>query len=192
MITNERQYRITKAELKKFEAALAEQRKRHVGEAVDPRIHAAMGGALKSEVDELRRQLRAYEDLRERRVRSRTLRSLSELPTALIEARIASRVTQKALAGRLGVAEQQVQRWEATGYSGVSVGRVQEVADALGVRITEKVDFAAARRTSSTTKRSTGRTDAVKASAGKSARSSSRSSGGGRRATTSKRPATEA
>lgn len=192
MITNERQYRMTKAELKKFEEALTEQRERDVGEDVDPRIHAAMGGALKSEVDELRRQLRAYEDLREGRIRSRRIQSLSELPTALIEARIAARVTQKTLAGRLGVAEQQVQRWEATGYSGVSVSRVQEVADALGVRITERINFAPARRTSSTTKRSAGRTDAGKASAGKSARSSSRSSGGGRQATTSKRRATKA
>ncbi|MGH2781719.1 MAG: helix-turn-helix domain-containing protein [Thermoleophilaceae bacterium] len=192
MITNERQYRITKAELKKFEEALAEQRKRDAGEDVDPRIHAAMGGALKSEADELRRQLRAYEDLREGRVRSRTLQSLSELPTALIEARIASRVTQKTLAARLGVAEQQVQRWEATSYSGVSVGRVQEVADALGVRITKKVDFTPARRTSATTKRSTRRTDAEKDNAGKSARSSSPSSRGGRRTTKRKRPSTKA
>jgi DNA-binding transcriptional regulator YiaG len=188
MITNERQYRITKAELKKFEEALAKQRKRDVGEGVDPRIHAAMGGALKSEVDELRRQLRAYEDLREGRVRSRTLQSLSELPTSLIEARIASRVTQKTLAGRLGVAEQQVQRWEATGYSGVSVGRVQEVADALGVRITKKIDFAPARRTSATTKQSARPTNAGKATAGKPARSSSRSSRGGRRTAKTNRP----
>jgi len=192
MITNERQYRITKAELKKFEEALAEQRKRDVGEGVDPRIHAAMGGALKSEVDELRRQLRAYEDLREGRVRSRTLRSLSELPTALIEARIASRVTQKTLAGRLGVAEQQVQRWEATGYSGVGVGRVQEVADALGVRITKKIDFAPARRTSATTKQSARRANAGKVTAGKGASSSSRSSRGGRRAAKTNRPPSKA
>jgi transcriptional regulator with XRE-family HTH domain len=192
MITNERQYRITKAELKKFEEALAKQRKRDLGEGVDPRIHAAMGGALKSEVEELRRQLRAYEDLREGRVRSRTLQSLNDLPTALIEARIASRVTQKTLAGRLGVAEQQVQRWEATGYSGVSVGRVQEVADALGVRITKKIDFAPARRASATTKQSARRTKAGKAIAGEAARSSSKSSRGGRRTAKTNRPATKA
>lgn len=191
MITNERQYRIAKAELKKFKEALAQRRKRDVSEDVHPRIQAAMGGALKSEVDELRRELRDYEDLREGRVRSRTLRSLNELPVALIQARIASRVTQKTLAGRLGVAEQQVQRWEAMGYSGVSVSRVQEVADALGVRITKKIAFAPARTASATTKRSTRRTDAGKASVGKSARSSPQSSRGGRRTTKAKRPRTK-
>lgn len=187
MITNERQYRITKAELKKFEEALAPPGKRDVAEDVDPRIHVAMGSALESEVDELRRQLQEYESLRDGHVKSRTLRSLSDLPTALIQARIASQVTQKTLAGRLGVAEQQVQRWEATDYSGVSVGRVQEVADALDVRLTEKIDFAPASKASATKKRSTGRTTAAKARTGKSARSSSKSSRGRRGTTKAKR-----
>lgn len=188
MITNERQYRITRAQLKKFEEALADQRKRGAGADVDPRIHAAMGGALKSEADELRRQLREYEDLREGRVRGRTLRSLSELPTALIQARIASRVTQKTLAGRLGVAEQQVQRWEATDYAGVSVNRVQEVADALGVRITKKIDFARAGKTSAKARRSIRRrAPATKASPAKSSGRSSRSPRAGQRSTKAKR-----
>lgn len=190
MITNERQYRITKAELKKFEEAGAQQVKRHLSEEVDPRIHAAMSGALESEIDELRRQLREYEKLRDGHVRSRTLRSLSDLPTALIQARIASRVTQKTLAGRLGVAEQQVQRWEATDYSGVSVSKLQEVADALDVRITEKIEFAPTRKASATQTRSVGRSTATKARTGKSARSSSKSSRGGRVATKTKRSPT--
>lgn len=149
MITNERQYRITKAELRKFDEAIAAQRDRESGDDVDPRVQAAMGDALKSEADELRRQLREYEKLREGRVKGRTLRSLKDLPRTLIEARIASHTTQKTLASHLGVAEQQVQRWEATGYAGVSVDRLQEVLDALNVDITEKVSFALAGQASS-------------------------------------------
>lgn len=191
MITNERQYRITKAELKKFEEALAQQGKRDIAEDVDPRIHVAMGGALESEVDELRRQLQEYDDLREGRVQSRTLRSLSDLPTALIQARIVSRVTQKTLAGRLGVAEQQVQRWEATDYSGVSVSRIQEVVDALDVTLTEEINFAPARTTSATRKSSSRRTTAAaKVRTGKSARSSSKSAKNGRSTSKAKRSPT--
>jgi transcriptional regulator with XRE-family HTH domain len=74
-------------------------------------------------------------------VKQRALKSLTELPKALIEARIAAHVTQKALADRLGIAEQQVQRWEANDYAGVSVQRMQEIADALGATITERVRF---------------------------------------------------
>ena len=141
MITNERQYRITKAALKKFEKAIAAHELGQPSPDVHPRIYQAMGDALRSEADGLRDQLQGYERLRAGRVKQRTLRSLSELPKAIIEARIAARVTQKGLADRLGVAEQQVQRWEATEYAGVSVERMQQVADALGVTITEKVRF---------------------------------------------------
>jgi HTH-type transcriptional regulator/antitoxin HipB len=42
---------------------------------------------------------------------------LHELPIALAEARIAARLTQRQLAERIGVAEQQVQRWEANDYT---------------------------------------------------------------------------
>jgi transcriptional regulator with XRE-family HTH domain len=50
-------------------------------------------------------------------------------------------MTQKELADRLGLAEQQIQRWEATNYAGVGVERMQHVADALGARITERISF---------------------------------------------------
>lgn len=188
MITNERQYRIAKAELKRFEEAVAKNSEGNAGEDIHPRIRAAMDDALESEADELRRQLGEYEALREGRIQSRTLESLSELPTALIQARIASRITQKTLAGRLGVAEQQVQRWEASDYSGVSVSRVQDVADALAVRITKRIDFAPTRTASATKKRRAGET--VKARSSKSGRSASKSARSAQTATKGKRSRT--
>jgi DNA-binding transcriptional regulator YiaG len=152
MITNERQYRITKGALKKIEASIAAHDAGQPSPDVHPRIYQAMGDALRSEAEALQGQLREYDRLRAGRVKQRTLRSLNELPKAIIEARIAARITQKGLADRLGVAEQQVQRWEATKYAGVSVERrassverLQEVADALGAKVTEKVQFRAAR-----------------------------------------------
>jgi len=63
--------------------------------------------------------------------------SLTALPEALIRARIAAGLTQKELAVRLGLKEQQVQRYESTRYHGVSLERTQAVVDALGVRIRE-------------------------------------------------------
>jgi HTH-type transcriptional regulator/antitoxin HigA len=143
VITNERQYRITKAQLKRFDEATQAQATRDPSPEINPRIHAAMGDALLSEADELRRQLNEYEQLRAGEIRTRDLRSLTDLPRALIEARIAGHVTQKELADRLGLAEQQIQRWEATSYAGVGVERMQNVADALGARITEKISFSA-------------------------------------------------
>ena len=144
MITNERQYRITKAQLKRFEDDLAAHDARGPSANVDPLIHAGMRGALASEVEELRAQLQRYERLRDGAITGRELDSLRELPTALIEARIAANVTQRTLADRLGIAEQQVQRWEATGYAGVGLERLQDVADALDTRIRENVTYSSA------------------------------------------------
>ncbi|MBV9339017.1 MAG: helix-turn-helix domain-containing protein [Solirubrobacterales bacterium] len=142
MITNERQYRITHAELKRFEEALAAQSSAGPRPGVHPRVHQAMLDGMASQRDELREELGRYDDLRSGRVAQRTLTSLRELPIALIEARIAARLTQRELAERLGVPEQQVQRWEANSYSGVGIERLQEIADALQLQVLETVTYA--------------------------------------------------
>ena len=141
MITNERQYKIAKAELRKFEEAIAVERSRDPSLGVAPAIHTAMGDAMKSETKVLSKQLKAYEDLKSGKVKGRSLRSLRELPAALIEARIAANVTQKVLAQRLGVAEQQIQRLEATNYTGVSLERLQDVIEALKIDVSEKISY---------------------------------------------------
>lgn len=142
MITNERQYRITKSEARKFEQAIAAARGREPSANVDPRIHQAMIESLESELVVLRDQLERYESLKAGKVKSRKARSLRELPIVLIEGRIAAGFTQRELAKRLGVPEQQVQRYEATLYAGVSLQRLQEVADTLGLEIEEHARYA--------------------------------------------------
>jgi ribosome-binding protein aMBF1 (putative translation factor) len=144
VITNERQYRIAKAELRRFEEAIETHRVSAPSDGVDPHIHKAIGASLQSEADGLRDQIARYEDLREGRVRKRELEGLRDLPTALIEARITAGLTQKALAEKLDVQEQQIQRWEANLYSGVGVERLQEVADAMGMGVRETVSYAVA------------------------------------------------
>lgn len=142
MITNERQFRIANAQLKRFEGALAAQVATGPSPDVHPRIHQAMIEATASERDELRAQLERYDDLRSGRVAERTLTSIRELPIALVEARIAAQLTQRGLAERLGVPEQQVQRWEANSYAGVGIERLQEIADALKLQVLETVTYA--------------------------------------------------
>ena len=140
MITNERQFAITQAELRRFENAAEEQRQADV-EGVDPLVAQAMVDALEGQADTLREEIRRYEELRDGQISERELHGLKELPVALIEARIAAGLTQRDLGERLEVKEQQVQRWEANRYSGVGVERLQEVADALGMEVTETVSY---------------------------------------------------
>ena len=142
MIANERQFRITNAAAREFEEALTNL------ETVEahrpPELRRVMREAMESHLEELREEIAAYEALRSGKVGVLELTSLAELPDALIRARIAVGLTQKRLAERLGLKEQQVQRYEATQYAGVSLDRIQAVAEALGVEIHERVILPAA------------------------------------------------
>lgn len=137
MIDNERQYRITKAWLDRFEQASYAVDKEHAD--VSERARRALREQFESQADDLRNQVAEYEALRDGRVDVIELDSLRALPDALIRARTAAGISQEALATRLGLRKQQIQRYEATRYTGVGVGRLQAVADALGVTITERV-----------------------------------------------------
>lgn len=138
MITNERQYRMTKATAERFERAIAAENGPGT-EHIHPRLRQAMREGLQSQLDDLRADLAAYEALRSGQVGEISIESLAELPQALIQARIAARLSQKHLAERLGIREQQVQHYEATRYASASFRRIQEVAAVLGVRIVDPV-----------------------------------------------------
>lgn len=142
MIANERQYRITKSELRRFEKAI--EAGYTPSEGVDPRMRGVMDAALKSQAETLREEMQHYENLRQGHFKERELKSLKDLPTAMIEARIASGLTQKGLAARLGLHEQQIQRWEANLYSGVGLERLQEVIDATAMHLRTTVTYRAA------------------------------------------------
>ena len=117
MIKNERQYKITKSQIANFEAALAELAQRT---GSDSRLRKIEEDALRSQLDELRDDVERFEQLRSRGRRPIHLESFDELPRALVEARIVAGLSQKELAERLGLKEQQIQRYEATEYSSAS------------------------------------------------------------------------
>ncbi len=59
--------------------------------------------------------------------------SLLDTGSNLVVARRAAGVSQRELGARLGVRQQQVARWEATGYRNASLTHVAAAADALGL-----------------------------------------------------------
>jgi ribosome-binding protein aMBF1 (putative translation factor) len=132
MIKNERQYRIAKAQAAKFESALnefsSESRK---DRSTHPRLLKAQKDAMQSQLDSLRREMREYEELENGEVPAPDLGYIELVPKDLIRARIASGLSQKQLAERLGMPEQQIQRYEAKEYESVSLARIAEVARAL-------------------------------------------------------------
>ncbi len=138
MIRNEREYRITQAQADQFSRSLADA-EAAADASVHPKIRQAQRDALRSQLEDLRRDLAEYEMLRAGNRPVLELSSMEELPEALIKARIAAKLTQKELAERLHVPEQQVQRYEATEYSSASLARITEVVRALGLKIREDI-----------------------------------------------------
>ncbi len=132
MITNERQYAITRAAATRFAQALDEV-EGHDG--LSPAQCDLKRAGIAAQLEDLRSELTRYEALRDGRVRELSLRTLLDVPEALICARVAAGLTQKQLAARLGVREQQVQHDEANRYAGAGLDRLRAIAVILGVAI---------------------------------------------------------
>lgn len=144
MIKNERQYRITKAEVQRFKESLAQLDQLDAEKKENPILWQMQRDAINSQLTDLREELKDYETL----IHSSpsqplvmTFQSLSELPTALIKARIAAKLSQKALADRLGLKEQQIQRYEATEYASANLSRLIEISEILGLKLELKGDL---------------------------------------------------
>ena len=135
MIKNERQYRITRAQAEKFEHAIAELVSASDTLGVHPVLKKAEIDALKSQLGDLEAELEEYQALRSGKRQALTLDSFDDLPRALVQGRIAAGLSQQELAAKLGIKEQQVQRYEASDYQSASLARVAEVVRTLGLRI---------------------------------------------------------
>lgn len=138
MIKNERQYKITRAQAKKFEHAI-EAKAARTDVDVHPALVAAEMAALESQLEDLRAQLAEYDTLKSGARKVVELESLDELPKALVQARIAAGLGQRDLADRLGLKEQQIQRYESSDYASASLTRICEIVNALGIQVREDV-----------------------------------------------------
>jgi len=140
VIANERQYQVTRkklAELAELKASV------ELGTAGDDGFRDLQADALESQMDDLRDEVAEYEQLRAGNVTTIEAVSLAGLADALIKARIARGWTQAELARKLGVAEQQVQRDEASRYTGAALSRLCDIAEALEVEVHEIVTLRA-------------------------------------------------
>jgi transcriptional regulator with XRE-family HTH domain len=91
--------------------------------------------SLEGQIADLDTQLHEYEELQSGAVVRVVAESFSEIPELLVKARIAAGLTQRELAERLGLKEQQIQRYESELYASASLSRLEEVRQALGVEV---------------------------------------------------------
>lgn len=138
MITNEVQYRATKAHLERFEVAAANIQARP-GER--DKLERLELDAIRAQADDLRTELADFDELRGGAVSSFDVASLEELSTVLVKARIARGWTQRQLAEVLGMAEQQIQRYEANDYRSTSLARLCDIANALSVTVAQHAEL---------------------------------------------------
>jgi HTH-type transcriptional regulator / antitoxin HigA len=138
VITNEVQYRATKAHLATFDEAAANLETTLAQGGARTRLTQLELDAVRAQADDLRAEIEEYDRLRSGAVSAFEATSLAELATLLVKARIARGWTQRRLADALGIAEQQVQRYESSDYRSASLARICDVATALDILVTER------------------------------------------------------
>lgn len=132
MILSDRQYTASGVALSKLQQALVSAEGR---ETCVSWLKAAEISALKSQISDIEAELTEYSLLKAGQISLSKSYSLEDLPRTLVQARIASGLSQTDLAEKLEMKPQQVQRYEATDYMGASLTRLVEVSRALGVNI---------------------------------------------------------
>jgi HTH-type transcriptional regulator/antitoxin HigA len=147
VILNERELREAKNKISALGDALSSERALEPMVAgLPPEVVTQVMRAMKAERQELISSVGAYENAKDTGNHQDLHRRAGTDPgLTLIVARIANGLSQRDLAWRLGLKEQQVQRYEAERYSGISLKNYGKIATLLGVQlraaITERKDL---------------------------------------------------
>lgn len=142
MITNDRQYKIAKGQAENFQYSLeGTEFEAKTAKDVDPALFVIQKEAIQSQLNELFREIKEYEDLKAGKIAITEVNVIKELPLALIKARIANGLTQADLANKISMKMQQIQRYEAEQYETASLKTLTKIAEALNVRLTAEVQI---------------------------------------------------
>ncbi|WP_429910579.1 ImmA/IrrE family metallo-endopeptidase [Glycocaulis sp.] len=142
IILNERELRDAKARLERLAEALSS--KKALQQAAIGLPHSVMisvVNAVRAEREALSSAIRAYEAAKENKDAA-LLESYigGEAGLTLIVARIAKGYSQRDLAWRLGLKEQQIQRYESEKYRSISLKNYVRIATLLGVRLRASIE----------------------------------------------------
>jgi HTH-type transcriptional regulator/antitoxin HigA len=135
MIRNDKDYRHSKERLSELEAELKELSSVRSSAGREEEVASAVIDALRMQIEDLEREISEYEDLKEGRLLSFGADDLDSLGELVTKARIACGLTQAELGDLLGMSQQQVARYERDGWQKISVWRLAEAADALGLDV---------------------------------------------------------
>jgi DNA-binding transcriptional regulator YiaG len=134
VITNHKQYQFTQEQAQRFREAL--------GAPVSPSLHPVAAKAIRegfeSQLSDLESEMRDFEAKEEDSAKIIEVPLLG-IGEAFVEVRTIRNMSQQQLASHLSLSLTALQECEATHYRYKSLEFLQEVADALGVRVHETI-----------------------------------------------------
>lgn len=147
MIKDESQYEFSQEWIEKFKKSMAAMERDEEAKRKDFLKWDAGRGALQCHVDKLEAEIAEYERLMNCDTSQSieiTVDNLTELPFALIKARMAAKITQQELAEIIGIDPERIKQCEDKNYQCASFIEIIEVSAALGVEFKTavmEVDF---------------------------------------------------
>ena len=124
MIKNKKQLTQSKVQLTKLKELADKYR-----DAINI-VDKAQFGSLECQIEDLENEISEYEAIKENGINGLSF-DLSNLEKSIMSLRLASGITQKELAEKIGVAEQHIQRYEIQDYMKASFERIIELIGAL-------------------------------------------------------------
>jgi HTH-type transcriptional regulator / antitoxin HipB len=131
MILNEVQYQVTQTKLKDLEKELTMLTPPPT--TLHPRQILSRTNSLNILIDTLKQEMVDYDNLKNGMISEFPIDSIQELPIVIIKARIARGITQKDLAEKIGIQEEEIKRHEAHEYYGVEFNVLQEIMSILDI-----------------------------------------------------------
>lgn len=132
MIKNPRQAASTNRKIKELKSSLAEIKEKR--EEIDKQRFDLIIKSHNSLISELEDELSQFNSFLNGNFNVLKPKSLKDITDCLIAARICLKMSQRDLAGIIGIKEQQIQRYEATDYESCSFSRILDISDALGLK----------------------------------------------------------
>jgi HTH-type transcriptional regulator/antitoxin HigA len=130
MIKSDAQRNRTLVQIEGFRQALASTAQDKAGKRSE-----AIRGSYEGVIRQLEDELREYDELKSGRLTLPHVERLDQIAPFIAKMRIAKGVSQSELARRLGVSKQVISRYEEHDYQSVAIGRLQEIMDAIGIKI---------------------------------------------------------
>jgi hypothetical protein len=132
MIKNEKQYKISKKLVKEFNQEI----ERIYNDAnKHPLRKEMLITSLEVARNDIEKEILVYETLKKDKKNTLKERLIAELPSILTEYKIISGLTQKEFAQKLGVKEQQLQRYEANNFKSVTFKNLLRFFELVGLEI---------------------------------------------------------